>query len=80
MLGLNTPNTSVPLPQPFSWHGYQKKKVALPQVSITRQFQGFESHSTFSSSSGNINIVDIDSDGKFIKLHNESDEVYVNFV
>lgn len=58
--------------------GHKRKRVALAE-----QVQEFESHSTSgfsaqSSSSGNINIEEIDSDGKFIKLHNASDEV--NFV
>lgn len=72
--------TSSPGSTPGSRRGHKRKRVALAE-----QVQEFESHSTSgfssqSSSSGNINIEEIDSDGKFIKLHNESDEVYVNFV
>lgn len=72
--------TSSPGSTPGSRRGHKRKRVALAE-----QVQEFESHSTSgfssqSSSSGNINIEEIDSDGKFIKLHNESDKVYVNFV
>lgn len=71
---LNMSQTSSPGSTPGSRRGHKRKRVALAE-----QVQEFESHSTSgfsaqSSSSGNINIEEIDSEGKFIKLHNASDE------
>nr|XP_022333831.1 lamin Dm0-like [Crassostrea virginica] len=71
---LNMSQTSSPGSTPGSRRGHKRKRVALSE-----QVQEFESHSTsgFSAqatSSGNISIEEIDQDGKFIKLHNTSDE------
>ena len=68
--------SSSPGSTPGSRRGHKRKRVALSE-----QVQEFESHSTSgfsaqSTSSGNINIEEIDQDGKFIKLHNGSDEVF----
>ena len=76
-LRLNMSQTSSPGSTPGSRRGHKRKRVALSE-----QVQEFESHSTSgfsaqSTSSGNINIEEIDEDGKFIKLHNGSDEVFL---
>ncbi|XP_061172911.1 prelamin-A/C-like [Saccostrea echinata] len=71
---LNMSQTSSPGSTPGSRRGHKRKRVALSQ-----QVQEFESHSTSgfsaqSDASGNVNIEEIDTDGKFIRLHNTSHE------
>ena len=72
---LNLSQSSSPGATPGSRRGHKRKRVALSE-----QVEEFESHSTSgfsaqSSASGNVNIEEIDSDGKFIRLQNTSGEV-----
>jgi hypothetical protein len=60
-----------------SRRGHKRKRVALSE-----EVQEFESHSATgfsaeSSATGNVNIEEIDSDGKFIRLQNTSGEVCI---
>ena len=71
---LNLSQSSSPGSAVKTGRGQKRKRVALSET-VQEFGETSSGFSSSSSSSGNVVIDDIDTDGKYVKLHNTSDEV-----